>query len=198
MMDGESLVTKLDGKSVAVDPGKHTFRFETSGLPALTEVVLIKEGERARVVNVTFDSGGPKAKPSNTSPPPITTQEAPPQGHSALPWVVVGVGGALVVAGAFLYLTSPSRPANCDATAHACNLIPGESQETLKSEQDRAGQADAQPVLGLALAGGGVVVAAAGLLWHFLEPTGARGDTRHGVRLMPWSTGRMTGLTASF
>src|SRR5688572_19314060 len=39
-MDGEILVKQLDGKSVAVDPGKHTFRFDVAGLPSMNEVAL--------------------------------------------------------------------------------------------------------------------------------------------------------------
>ena len=41
--------------AVTVDPGKHTFRFETSGFIAKSEVVLVKEGERGRVVDVVLE-----------------------------------------------------------------------------------------------------------------------------------------------
>src|SRR5215471_9806859 len=54
-MDGEVLTQKLDGKSVMVDPGPHTFKFDAPGETAVTERVLVKEGEKARVVTVAFE-----------------------------------------------------------------------------------------------------------------------------------------------
>ena len=54
-VDGETLVRKLDGKSLPIDPGPHTFKFETAGAPPVVERALVKEGEKTRVITVTFE-----------------------------------------------------------------------------------------------------------------------------------------------
>src|SRR5688572_10923346 len=46
MMGSDKLATKLDGKAVAVDPGKRVFRFEREGAPPVEQEVVIKQGEK--------------------------------------------------------------------------------------------------------------------------------------------------------
>jgi hypothetical protein len=203
-MDGEVLVKKLDGKSVTIDPGKHTFRFETSGLPSVTEVALVKEGERARVLNVTFDSPPPPPTPAATS---TTTTTAPTSGdsdkgagtkddgHTPYPWIIVGIGAAAVAVGAAIALTAPSRPGNCDPVKQTCHRTDGESDDQFRQDQQRAGTSDSQPILGLAVAGVGAALVAAGLLWHFFEPTGESHSKSAGLRVAPWTSGKSSGLT---
>ena len=190
-MDGEALVTKLDGKSITVDPGKHTFRFEAEGLPPISAVALIKEGERARVINVTFDGGGAT---SMKTPAPATGDDPDKsRRHTAYPWIVVGLGAVGIATGAVLVLTAPERPAGCNPDTETCTPIPGESDRAYQERRERAATADAQPVLGYAIAGGGLALVAGGLLWHFLEPSGSERSAAR-VRVLPWTTGLSSGL----
>jgi hypothetical protein len=189
-MDGEVLVKKLDGKSVTVDPGKHTFKFEAPGLPPLSETDLVKEGEKARVINVTLGDAPP--------PSPTPTPQPAPSGevreHSVAPWIVVGVGGAAVVAGVVIFLTAPDRPSNCDKDTQKCTRGADESAADFAKDKDRAGQADSQPILGVIVAGAGAALVAGGLLWHFLEPVGPKTGQ---VKLAPWTTGKSSGVGLS-
>jgi hypothetical protein len=187
-MDGEPLVKKLDGKSVTVDPGKHTFRFETAGLPPVEEVALIKEGERARVINVTFGGGAPTAPPSDDQGG--SSREG---GHTPYPWIVVGLGAVAVGVGAVVALTAPDRPLGCNAETKTCTRLDGQSDADFRKAQEQAGTADSQPILGYAIAGGGLALVAGGLLWHFLEPT-APEKSATGLRVLPWTNGRSAGL----
>lgn len=192
-VDGAQLVTKLDGKSVIVDPGKHTFKFESSGMPPVTEVVLVKEGERARNINVVFDGGqGPDPTPT---PGPVNVQggkEQPEeQGHTIPPWILVGIGGAAVVAGIVIFATAPSHPSNCNSETQKCERQPNESDTQLANDKDQAGQADSQPVLGGVIAGVGLALVAGGLIWHFAEPTG---PSKSAIRFTPWTTGKSSGF----
>jgi hypothetical protein len=199
-MDGEKLVTKLDGKSVTVDPGKHSFKFESGSLPSVTETALIKEGEKARQINVTFDSGtATPATPTNTTATPKPIDLGPngqPNadkggGHTLPPWIVVGLGGAALVAGVVIFVTTPDRPANCDKEKQTCTRSPpDETDAQLARDKDRAGTADSQPILGGVIAGIGAVLVAGGLAWHFLEPT----DSKSAVRVTPWTTGKSSGF----
>ncbi|MBX3213841.1 MAG: hypothetical protein KF850_17510 [Labilithrix sp.] len=181
-MDGEPLVTKLDGKSITVDPGKHTFRFEADGFEPASETALIKEGERARAIDVTL--GGDRAAPPDGA--------NGGGGHTPYPWIVVGLGAAGVTAGVVIALTSPERPANCNADTQTCTRLPGQSAADFLKDQETAGTADSQPVLGWVVAGAGAALVAGGLLWHFLEPTGDEKSSSR-VRFSPWTTGQSSG-----
>ena len=181
-----------------MDPGKHTFRFETAGYPPVTEVALVKEGERARVFNVTFDVAGgttvtpPTPPPPGRRDPPDTKRE-----HTAYPWIVVGVGAVVLSVGAVIYLTTPDRPSNCNESTQKCTRIEGQSEADFRKDQERAGTADSQPVLGLGVGAAGAALVVGGLVWHFLEPTdpapASQGTTKW--RVLPWTTGQSSGLT---
>ncbi len=191
-MDGEALVEKLDGKSVMVDPGKHTFRFEAAGQSPIEEVALIKEGERARVINVTFagDAAPKRPTPSDQG----GTAPAGGQGHTPYPWIVVGLGAAGVAAGVVVFLTAPDRPPTCNEDTKTCTRGRDQSDADLRRDQEQAGKADSQPIAGYAIAAGGLAVIAGGLLWHFLEPTGGEKPATN-VTVLPWTTGQSSGLT---
>ena len=195
-MDGEVLVTKLDGKSVTVDPGKHTFRFEAAGQPPVEEVALIKEGERARVLNVTFGGGsGPGAQGPTPSDQRGTS---PAGGHTPYPWIVVGLGAVGVAAGAVVLFTTPDRPPSCNEETKTCTRGPSQSDADFKKDQEQAGRADSQPIAGYAIAAGGLALVAGGLIWHFLEPTGGEKSATNAatnVTVLPWTTGKSSGLT---
>jgi hypothetical protein len=92
-----TLVEKLDGRALDLDPGVHTFRFETAGAPAVTSQVLVREGEQARPIVATFASPSPE-RPS--TPPPHEPLPAPPEGARPIPWTVFAVGGLAVAASA--------------------------------------------------------------------------------------------------
>lgn len=193
-MDGETLVTKLDGNPVSVDPGKHVFRFEVAGpTPAVTtETVLVRENERKRNVTATFDAA--EAPKVAASPDPVTASVPAPvsahREHSALPWVVAGVGAAGLVTGIVLFATA-SRPENCSAETRTCVPRPGQTQAQLETDQSDAQAADNRRTLGLVVGGIGLGALVGGLVWHFLEPTGSR---RTSLRFTHWSVGRSSGV----
>lgn len=53
-MDGTPLLTRLDGNAVSLDPGEHTFVFETNGYPPITRKLLVAQGVRSRSETITF------------------------------------------------------------------------------------------------------------------------------------------------
>jgi hypothetical protein len=62
-VDGNLLTDKLDGTSVAVDPGQHVFRFEWEGHGAVEQPALIREGEKSRLLTVSFPVSTRSARP---------------------------------------------------------------------------------------------------------------------------------------
>ena len=202
-MDGEILVRKLDGKSVNVDPGPHTFKFEVAGAPPVVERALVKEGEKARSVNVSFDSGGTAASTEGGgtgTPEQDRGVHASPSGggHTVFPWLVVGAGVATMAAGLVVFLVSPALPAGCDSTTKTCTRGTTESAGDFASRQEDAGRSEAQPTEGLIIGGIGLGVVAGGLLWHFLEPTG--GERSGALHFTPWASHTSAGgsVGASF
>lgn len=105
-VDGKVVADVLDGKPIVIDPGVHTFLFESKGLPPLKEQVVVKPGEKNRIVTVTFataddpTSGGPAATPAGapTAPPHDSA------GGSSAPVAAYVMGGVgLAALGAALY-----------------------------------------------------------------------------------------------
>jgi hypothetical protein len=78
-MDGELLVSGLDGRAIDVDAGAHVFVFERAGSPRVEKKLLIAEGEKNRIV--TIELVGP-------SPPAEQRAEGRP-----VPWTVYALGG---------------------------------------------------------------------------------------------------------
>jgi hypothetical protein len=75
-VDGALLVDHLDGKAVGVDPGAHVFRFEREGAPPVERRVLIREGEKNRLLAIEWPPpAAPDAKREATAP---SAQTAPP------------------------------------------------------------------------------------------------------------------------
>jgi hypothetical protein len=96
-MDGEPLVDHLDGTSVPVDPGEHTFQFEVAGSVVVSRTVVLREGERDRRVVVSFTA------PQRTTVP--SARHGEPEAESATSptlwpaYVAVGVGVLGLAAG---------------------------------------------------------------------------------------------------
>jgi tetratricopeptide (TPR) repeat protein len=109
---------------------------------------------------------------SSTAPAPTAAPAADSGGHTALPWVVVGLGGAAVVTGVILLVAAPERPDNCDADRLTCSPPPRGA--TLDEDQEQAGRNRGMVLAGRIFVGGGAALVVGGLLWHFLEPTGPR------------------------
>ena len=62
---GQELTARLDGKALEIDPGEHTFRFETDGFSALDQTVIVREGDKNRRIGVVFSTQLPSTPPSN-------------------------------------------------------------------------------------------------------------------------------------
>ncbi len=201
-VDGETLVRKLDGKSLPIDPGPHTFKFEMAGAPPVTERALVKEGEKTRVIAVTFAIGGATSDASATPPPGLDPADksapGPERHHTVFPWIVVGLGVVTMGAGLVVIFTSPALPDGCSPSSKTCVRLTNESATAFAKRQEDAGRSESQPTEGVIVTGIGLGVTAAGLIWHFLEPTGP--ERTGALRFTPWAARGAAGgsLGASF
>jgi hypothetical protein len=110
-VDDKPFADKLEGKAQPIDPGSHVFKFEREGGPTVSETVLVREGEKNRIVSVTFPSPGDGAsanvtpnKTDNPALPTTTTRTVSPAA-----WVLAGVGTAAFVSFAYFGLSGRSQ-----------------------------------------------------------------------------------------
>ena len=101
-MDGQLLADTIDGKSIPVDPGSHTLRFEHEGEEPIQQTIIVREGEKARVVTVSWartQAAGPSESPDSRprSGPPTTA------------WILGGVGAGALATFGVLALHGMSR-----------------------------------------------------------------------------------------
>lgn len=84
-LDGVAFAAKLDGKAVRVDPGPHELVFRAAGRVEVRLKVLVKEGEKSRVVEATM--------PKIVVEVPATPRPSPWLGFVAGGVALVGFGG---------------------------------------------------------------------------------------------------------
>jgi hypothetical protein len=176
-MDGEPLVDRLEGTALSVDPGEHTFTFETAGQPAMTRTFVILEAQKERreaiVIGATpplVAAGGPQpaesAAPEHESSGGLGKQQIAGIASAALGVVGIGVGsvfGILTSSAASQQKSDCASATNCphysDAASHHSSGVTDGTVSTVSF-----------------IAGGAFVVAGAVLFFtarHHAPPTDA-------------------------
>jgi hypothetical protein len=97
-VDGARVADRVDGKPVALDPGEHRFRFERAGEQPIEQFLVLRAGEKERLVSVRFGPEPPPARP----PPAAGEAPAQPARLSATFYALGAVGLTSLVAGAVL------------------------------------------------------------------------------------------------
>lgn len=101
--DGEPLTSALDGTPIQLNPGAYGFRFETPESPPVNLDLVIRAGEKNRIVRVEFAEPRPQPAPVRPPTPPLRAPAALPTSESAT--TVPLVLGALGLAGAASFVT---------------------------------------------------------------------------------------------
>lgn len=76
-MEGQLLTDHLDGTAVAIDPGPHTFTFESAGQPKVEKKLLIREGQKDWNEVVTLGTRKVAATPAPAPAPAPKPAPAP-------------------------------------------------------------------------------------------------------------------------
>jgi hypothetical protein len=85
-MDSEWLTSKLDGRAVPVDPGRHEFTFSKDGNVFATEEIMILPGQRNRVISVSIHPAEPEpVRETKAAPAQRETKAAPKISEAAPP-----------------------------------------------------------------------------------------------------------------
>jgi hypothetical protein len=77
-IDGQPSDEKLEGKAMFIDPGAHTFRFEIPGEKPIDQQIVVREGEKNRVVSVSWEKADTTPpNPGGATPPPPEPESKP-------------------------------------------------------------------------------------------------------------------------
>lgn len=165
-VDGKVVTETLDGKPILVDPGVHNFHFETKGAPAIDEKIVVRQGEKNRIVTVTFALGeDPDAakKPGRIDVGRDSDRRDHDTGGSSLPIAAFVVGGlGLAALGTALYI-------NLDANADARKLRDECAPKCNPSDVDDVEQR--RIIAGVTAAAGGALLIA-GVVLFFVHGSG--------------------------
>ena len=119
---------------------------------------------------------------STAVPTATATTTADGGGHTILPWVVTGVGGAVLITGGIITFLGAGKVSDAEAICpnHACPGTLGKAAQDAASQKGNDGRN--QETIGIIIGSVGLAAIAGGLVWHFLEPTGPKPST---ARLTP-------------
>ncbi len=111
------LAESLDGKAVPMDPGTHTFVFESAKHGKKELKLVVKEGAKAQQVELVFDApkGAGDDQPSTQTRDTATVGTETVKGSKTLAYVLMGVGAVGV--GGFAYF---GLSGNSDKSALEC------------------------------------------------------------------------------
>jgi len=114
-LDGSPFATQLDGRPLEADAGEHVFRFERDAATPVEKRLVLRAGEKARVVAVTLRSALPAAPLSELAGGDRSRRASRPS-----PRVITAASiaiGALAAAGAGAYFILESDRERSDAAA---------------------------------------------------------------------------------
>jgi hypothetical protein len=177
-IDGELIVTRLDGAQHDVDPGSHVVRFQNSGKEKIVTVV-VGGGEKGRAVTATFGStssgGGSSARAE-----PAPAKHGPRVTHAPASKVMLWGGAALIAAGAtFGVLGILEMPSNCSLSSHQCAAPPRDPAF------GKASSAATMTNIGWATGIAGLAALGGGLLWYMSSAHTQKESTEH-MAIAPW------------
>jgi len=175
----ELIADGLDGRAIQIDPGKHRLRFLLPWGAVLSSDVLIREGEKNRMIQVKIadedvDAGDLSAKQSKqpgTEPPPAqATPASPPapaapthRGPPAAAWIAASASVVGLGIGTTFALLGKSKKGDIDACSPNCSSDARPSYNDLKRDYL------------IADIGFGIGVVSAGVAtWLFLAPNGPK------------------------
>ena len=184
-LDGAPFLARLDGQAQPIDPGAHRLTFEHAGSAVLEQQLILREGERRRVVTVRLPplaSSAPRAAPAAPLPAAPVAAAGPARTVAAF-----GLGGLAVAAGVTFAVLGFGARGDADhlrtTCAPACD--PGDVDAV------RAKQIGANVALGA-----GVLAAGAAAVLVFTWPAPLASGARVAVR--PIVGGAIGGIALPF
>lgn len=118
-LDGKPWVDKLDGTAKPIDPGHHVLSFALEGSAPMDQAVEAKEGDKNRLVSVSFQTKSSSAEGGSAG------DDSSASKRSVLPWVAGGVGAVgfvtFGVMGALTLGEQSTNKSHCSDVNHTCD-----------------------------------------------------------------------------
>ena len=147
-IDGKVVKAQLDGAPFELNPGAHALRFEHGHFDPIEQEILVLEGEKNRVVAVSFVN----AAPVLVQPPPSKTPDVEPppiiEGYRPIPVLTYVLGGLAVAGGAGFAAFAISGQTERKALESSCRPVC--TEDDLRPVRTQFMLADA--ALGIAIA----------------------------------------------
>ena len=170
-MDGDVLAQRLEGTALSIDPGEHTFTFETVGQAPVMKKFVIVEGQKDRRELVAFGAAPEALAPTGPSPEtasPSSLSSPSPSGgigtQRTLALVAGGVGIVGIGVGTAFGVVALSKKSD------AQNVCPNSSCPTQEGSNKWSNAASTGNISTIGFIVGGVGVAGAAALW-FTAPS---------------------------
>ncbi|MGC4091036.1 MAG: hypothetical protein QM756_24810 [Polyangiaceae bacterium] len=190
-VDGEVLAERLDGTALSIDPGEHTFAFESAGQPSVNKRLMIRESEKDRRETVQLVAAAepapanaslaPAASPVTAPPAPAPAPASPASepsssfpGQRVAAIVSAGVGVVGIGVGSVFGLTAMSRKKDAEKVC----------PDVCEDDAGVKAWKDARSAGNLATVGfivGGVGLAAAAVLWFTAPQTSGQAQVGFGL-----------------
>jgi hypothetical protein len=126
--EDDLITTELDGRAVPLDPGKYSFRFVLPQGRVLSSQVVLREGEKNRLITVHAE---PAIQPAPRSEAPLVADEPPGTRQSPFFWIASGIGLTAGIAGVVFVVLGDQQEQSVEDCAPAC--APG-----MRANLDRA------------------------------------------------------------
>lgn len=157
LVDGELVASALDGKPLAIDPGKHRLRYEKDGALAIEEDVIINVGDHNRRLEPTFKAAATTG--GTESPPATKAAETPSSGPVRWPaYLTIGLGGAGIVVGAITGGLALSAKGSLDEKCATKTSCPASAQDDIDTLSTMSTVSTVGFVVGGVVAAAGIVV----------------------------------------
>jgi hypothetical protein len=166
-VDGQPFTDRLDGKSLRIDPGAHTFVFSAANQPTVTQTFVIREGEKERRERIVIGSPAPAAATGTTESQvrTSTSPEGSPSsdlgGQRVLGLVVGGAGVAALGVGTVFGLLASSAwngaKSACGGDTSHCSNASAASTDRDDAQTDGTVSTTAFVAGGVLLVAGAVV-----------------------------------------
>ncbi len=172
----ELIADGIDGRAIQIDPGKHRFRFLLPWGAVLSSDVLIREGEKNRLIQVRLgEEASPGEPKAVTTVLPPTQAQAPaanpqPEARSKPPlaaWILGGTAVAALGVGTTFAIVGSSKKSDINACSPNCGSDMHSTYDALKRDYLMAD-------IGFAVG----VVTAGLATWQFLAPRSSAADNK--------------------
>jgi hypothetical protein len=206
-LDGAPFATVLDGKPIGADAGEHVFRFERDGSVPVERKLVLRAGEKARVITVTLRSEDAReiAAPEPEKPPTAEVEPRPPEELLSTHHVVaaaLALGGLGAAGTGALLLVQSNQDKDGAArirsglASNACTHTGGTT--TCQSLGDKVSSQHLDLTLATALFAGAGALAAGGVVTWLVWPQPGTSRSRTLAWIAPAQGGAMLRVGGSF